>query len=1313
MIVNHIPQHCCTRPRHLQTLLRGMIILLSCLKNAHGQDEVAPNTAGQSPVKSTTTATEKPRPTFAELKAEIESLENYADRQDFVEKKTFSFSSERFEQSLGFPLKGKARVLIEEFRHIADKRSLVVRSYAIDGKTLDPNSEAAREDLKSFSGQDIPLTHVGTFPPLLMNGEASRLSVLMKDPSRVSLSWQKNNPVLLILSDDESRRVTGELHLQADEDGRWIPVQFDGSPTSDAIVHWKILNLEGNRWYDPYYLPKGTLDTVYRNKTMNDDVLTSTFEVLFRSTEEASKVTIKTETPRTDPNLPTDMLPRDQIGSTDESLPSKTAAARIVELESKIADLESHPDHDDALLFDLKAELGRLKDATEAGDALGNYESEKLIPELKASLAILLAELGPKHPRVAAIERQIAALELAAKLDQTSVTVFYLKHANAKETSEKIEQLYPEREAQVVVDERNNSLLIRGDEATIHKYEQLLEVLDADDLSSPQQAKLPDGTSSFGGGGFGGVRGAPGAAGSSSTPAQSTTNNSVSPEEVPNDDTEQLKIFSLKFSNANDTLKIVQSLFGLPSVKVAADERTNSLIVSGDASSLSEIEAILLKLDSGEPAASPSNPLAARNGGNAIAAPTPIAESRQRLDALEQPVQQLAEQVRATEAKLGKDHADSAKLRVELRALVQETFAARQEIQRAELAEFTRRLQRMQQSIETREKIAEKIVDRRVEELLNSDASWEQSPRSSRPANEINSVNGGLPEKYHGDWIVEQLTVKGGDVDLSAIRNPSLKISADHFVIPLDGNIRETLAYTLLPGTPTKVDLIIEPTGSKALALGIVEITDDTFKLCFREPADAHEPPLIESDRPRTFGPESKMYFVQCRRRTDSSRDERVVSTTVGGGEISYIPWKAPKNARKLEISPTAWGESINGLRVALAVTDGPEEKPGMRRLHLVINNVSKELIPLDNVGWADDFTMAMHVRRNSGEQVETRRPKQDRFFDPSTGAYSLEPGETVVLATKLIGLGLADESNSEDIADLWIVDQRSKINPDGHRTWYIVGSSIIVPGIPGHETEFRLHTGSTALEFGDRGAEQNSGTDKNTSSSPPKSDVKETHGIVFESAAAADQTSPPESDAETAIARMVLVFFQDEARRAVPGLMIDHGTETLVLTTGPATIVPDGVGHAIDRAFLEIPGESDLAATFIDTKTADVRVHRAEQGLTNFQLNEPVDLAIGDSLSAIIVSGQPNLRVTPNVARISALDQATMFSHATHKFLHQFSGLVQINQRLPEGTPLFKDGQLAGITLLGTRFMKDDVPGSYVVPASRIVEVLKSMKTE
>ncbi len=87
---------------------------------------------------------------------------------------------------------------------------------------------------------------------------------------------------------------------------------------------------------------------------------------------------------------------------------------------------------------------------------------------------------------------------------------------------------------------------------------------------------------------------------------------------------------------------------------------------------------------------------------------------------------QLAEQVRAAETKQGKDHPDTAKLRADLRAAVQQTFAARQEIQRAELAEFTRRLQRMQQSIDARDRIADKVIDRRLEELLDPNVAWTQ-----------------------------------------------------------------------------------------------------------------------------------------------------------------------------------------------------------------------------------------------------------------------------------------------------------------------------------------------------------------------------------------------------------------------------------------------------------------------------------------------------------------------------------------------------------------------------------------------------------
>lgn len=88
-------------------------------------------------------------------------------------------------------------------------------------------------------------------------------------------------------------------------------------------------------------------------------------------------------------------------------------------------------------------------------------------------------------------------------------------------------------------------------------------------------------------------------------------------------------------------------------------------------------------------------------------------------------------------------------------------------------------------------------------------------------------------------------------------------------------------------------------------------------------------------------------------------------------------------------------------------------------------------------------------------------------------------------------------------------------------------------------------------------------------------------------------------------------------------------------------------------------------------------------------------------------------LRDQPSVVWLTAVEQSTTWELPSHNVTREFRGLIQIDQRLPEGTPLFKDGELAGITLLGTRFMKDDAPGSYVVPASRIFEVLRQVKTE
>ncbi|MFO0998759.1 MAG: secretin N-terminal domain-containing protein [Planctomycetaceae bacterium] len=451
-------------------------------------------------------------------------------------------------------------------------------------------------------------------------------------------------------------------------------------------------------------------------------------------------------------------------------------------------------------------------------------EIQSQIAALEAELIVHKAELGERHPTVKKLNDKIAALrEVGAEL-LGQVTVLHLKNARAKDVAEKIEQLFPDKTRNLVVDERTNSLLLRGDEKLIRDLEQIVQILDED---------VP-----------------------------------VVGEQV---NADLNSVPSMKTSGETLPVPATRSPFG-----------------GENSEHMSAVEGSLA-----------SNP------------PVPIAEYRRRLADLETPMMQLAEKVRAVETSLGKAHPDAVKQRAQLRALVQKTFAVRQEIQRAELAEFTRRLERMRRSIETRGKIADKIVDRRVEELLSAPSA--QTPNS-----------------------------------------------------------------------------------------------------------------------------------------TNSFR--RGNTSTTEGKDLSFIPWKVPKNSPLLEISPTAWGESVHGLRAALAVTDGPGELAGIQQLHLVVQNLSNVPIQISDTGWSGGFVLAIHVARSSGEQVETLRPEKKIMFARSISSHLLESGETVVLATAAtIGRGI--DSDPNDNADLLIADHRPQTTEN--RTSYLADTSVIVPQDAGLNKNF------------------------------------------------------------------------------------------------------------------------------------------------------------------------------------------------------------------------------------------------------------------
>jgi hypothetical protein len=59
----------------------------------------------------------------------------------------------------------------------------------------------------------------------------------------------------------------------------------------------------------------------------------------------------------------------------------------------------------------------------------------------------------------------------------------------------------------------------------------------------------------------------------------------------------EVKVIALAKAPADETARTIESLFGPQTIRVATDDRTNSLIVLGDAASLNSVEALLARID--------------------------------------------------------------------------------------------------------------------------------------------------------------------------------------------------------------------------------------------------------------------------------------------------------------------------------------------------------------------------------------------------------------------------------------------------------------------------------------------------------------------------------------------------------------------------------------------------------------------------------------------------------------------------------------------------------------------------------------------
>jgi hypothetical protein len=180
---------------------------------------------------------------------------------------------------------------------------------------------------------------------------------------------------------------------------------------------------------------------------------------------------------------------------------------------------------------------------------------------------------------------------------------------------------------------------------------------------------------------------------------------------------------------------------------IVVETVANSLLVSGPAERVAEIEALVQRLE--QPPAE-NRPLSLRSversqiqgAGRGVRTVWPAMENhRAEYERLDREASQAAAEYRQTRAAgEGPQSAEQRdKQKAELRDRVAAAFAARQTMQRAELNQLREQFTRIERQIASREQIQDEIIDRRVEELINPNLQWAPGPS---PASGFSSLGG-------------------------------------------------------------------------------------------------------------------------------------------------------------------------------------------------------------------------------------------------------------------------------------------------------------------------------------------------------------------------------------------------------------------------------------------------------------------------------------------------------------------------------------------------------------------------------------------
>jgi hypothetical protein len=446
------------------------------------------------------------------------------------------------------------------------------------------------------------------------------------------------------------------------------------------------------------------------------------------------------------------------------------------------------------------------------------------------------------------------------------LVTYQLKHAKAAEVLKIWQKLLGGYVQSITIDERTNSIVLIAAKTTADEALATLALLDGE---------LPN-----------------------------SIGNSPSPEvhsQLP------LRKVTFKHARAADVLKIMQDLVGdaLDDGKgFVVDERTNSLLYLSHDVSSPEFEEGCSSLDTPTPSSSVTG-LGASISVPALG-PQPLTfdfsfgiERGESIESLKQRYNELEQQAHQLADKLKQSTSLSESQRAELQLAVRRSFQSRQALQRAELADLAQRMKSMQQSIDMRDKLADKVVERRVEDLLNPNLKWDAGrvseqllvgpnqvssnpatplpPSALQPNVSAPSVRGEPPasvirKRIQGRWTVQThsdgnkdaLADSAGQVEVEIEGNSMRYLVGKHdatgpiFLI----DCKEIESQTLTEVGPLPIDFICDPNGDPKTIRGIIACDGTTLSICM-----AIDEGRADKDfRPSLFVPGTKVTLIKCRR---------------------------------------------------------------------------------------------------------------------------------------------------------------------------------------------------------------------------------------------------------------------------------------------------------------------------------------------------------------------------------------------------------------------------------------------------------------